>query len=119
MKLQDVILRAMAKKLTWIDAAEIAGISPIKMHLRRRRYQVFGYTGLFGRRRRKRIVYRIPMETAERVLQLYQEKYADVGVHLFYNELREREGIRLPFNWVKQALLGADLMRPGRGPKAR
>ena len=27
MKLQDVILKAMAKKLTWIEAAEIAGMS--------------------------------------------------------------------------------------------
>jgi hypothetical protein len=27
MKLQDVILKAMAKKLSWIEAAEIAGMS--------------------------------------------------------------------------------------------
>ncbi len=27
MKLQEVILKAMAKKLTWIEAAEIAGMS--------------------------------------------------------------------------------------------
>lgn len=27
MKLQDVILNAMAKKLTWIEGAEIAGMS--------------------------------------------------------------------------------------------
>lgn len=27
MKLQDVILKAMAKKISWMDAAEIAGMS--------------------------------------------------------------------------------------------
>ena len=32
MKLQDVILKAMAKKLRWIEAAEIAGMSVRQMH---------------------------------------------------------------------------------------
>jgi hypothetical protein len=27
MKLQDVMLKAMAKKITWMDAAEIAAVS--------------------------------------------------------------------------------------------
>jgi hypothetical protein len=27
MKLQDVILKAMAKKISWIDAADVAGMS--------------------------------------------------------------------------------------------
>jgi hypothetical protein len=34
MKLQDVILKAMAKKISWIDAAEIAGMSVCNMHSR-------------------------------------------------------------------------------------
>jgi hypothetical protein len=29
MKLQDVLLKAMAKKITWWDAAEIIGVSAI------------------------------------------------------------------------------------------
>ena len=36
MKLQDVILKAMAKKLTWMDAAEIAGMSVRNMQRKRR-----------------------------------------------------------------------------------
>ncbi len=35
MKLQDVILKAMAKKISWIDAAEIAGKSVPNMQRKR------------------------------------------------------------------------------------
>jgi hypothetical protein len=45
MKLQDVILKAMAKKLTWIEAAEIAGMSVRNMQRKRQAYQEYGYTG--------------------------------------------------------------------------
>jgi len=42
MKLQDVILKAMAKKITWM-AAEIAGISDRTMRRIKDRYEEFGY----------------------------------------------------------------------------
>jgi hypothetical protein len=46
MKLQDLILKAMARKITWIDAAGIAGMSVRNMQRMRARYQEGGYTGL-------------------------------------------------------------------------
>jgi len=39
MKLQDVILNAMARKLTWMEAAEIAGMSVCHLQRRREAYQ--------------------------------------------------------------------------------
>src|SRR5215469_836054 len=50
MKVQEVILRAMAKKITWWQAAEIIGISDRQMRRWRERYEEFGYDGLFDRR---------------------------------------------------------------------
>src|SRR3954467_1545374 len=61
MKLQDVILKAMAKKITWLEAAEIIGVCDRTMRRIRERYQEFGYDGLFDQRRRKRTYLRIPM----------------------------------------------------------
>src|SRR5205814_369194 len=46
MKVQEVILRAMAKKITWWQAAEIIGISDRQMRRWRERYEAFGYDGL-------------------------------------------------------------------------
>jgi len=104
MKLQDVILKAMAKKLSWIEAAEIAGMSVRNMQRMRARYQEHGYDGLFDRRRGKNSYQRVPMETAERVLELYREKYADFNVRHFHEKLQEMEQIGLSYSWVKQAL---------------
>jgi len=120
MKLQDVILKAMAKRITWM-AAEIAGVSDRTMRRIKERYQEFGYDGLFDQRRRKRSIHRIPMETAERVLALYQEKYFDFSVLHFHEKLRQEHGIQLSYSWVKQALQGAGLVarRRKRGTHRR
>jgi len=114
MKLQDVILKAMAKKLSWIEAAEIAGMSVRNMQRMRQRYQEDGYNGLFDQRRGKRSIHRVPMEIAERVLALYGDKYADFNVRHFHEKLREVEQIELSYTWVKQALQGAGLVARGR-----
>src|ERR1700687_5345323 len=53
MKVQEVILRAAAKKITWWQAAEIIGISDRQMRRWRERYEEFGVRGLFDRRRGK------------------------------------------------------------------
>jgi transposase len=121
MKLQDVVLKAMAKKLTWIEAAEIAGMSVRNMQRMRQRYVEGGYTGLFDQRRGKRSIHRIPMETAEKVLALYRDKYFDFNVRHFHEKLGQQEGIRLSYSWVKQALQGAGLVgrRRKRGPHRR
>ena len=48
MKLQDAILKAMAKKISWLDAAEIIGVCDRTMRRMREGYQKFGYDGLRG-----------------------------------------------------------------------
>src|ERR1700721_2631563 len=53
MKVQEVILQAMAKKITWFQAAEIIGISDRHMRRWRERYEEGGFRGLFDRRQGK------------------------------------------------------------------
>jgi transposase len=61
----------MAKKISWLEAAEMAGVTDRTMRRIKDRYTEFGYTGLFDQRKGKRSIHRIPMETAEEVLRLY------------------------------------------------
>jgi hypothetical protein len=121
MKLQDVILKAMARRITWIQAAEIAGMSVRNMQRLRARYQEHGYSGLFDQRRGKRSYHRVPLDTAEQVLGLYRDTYYDLNVRHFHEKLREQHGIQLSYSWVKQALQGAGLVarRKKRGPHRR
>lgn len=74
MKVQEVILRAMAGKLKWWEAAEIIGVTDRTMRRWRQNYEAFGYDGLFHRQRGKPSPKRIPVETIEKVLGLYQEQ---------------------------------------------
>src|SRR5205809_830048 len=106
MKVQEVILRAMAKRITWWQAAEIVGISDRSMRRWRERYQEFGYDGLFDKRRGKASPRRVPMALAEQVLQFYREKYFDLNVLHFHQKLVEEHGIRLSYTWVKLARQG-------------
>jgi len=114
MKLQDVILKAMAKKISWLAAAEIAGVSDRTMRRLRQRYQESGYTGLFDQRRGRRSIHRIPMQTAELVLGLYRERYFDLSVRHFHEKLAEEHALEISYSWVKQALQGAGLVARGR-----
>src|SRR4029079_17383520 len=77
MKVQDVMLQAMAKKITWRQGEEILGISDRHMRPWRERYVEEGYDGLFDRRRGKPSRRRVPVATVEKVFALYREKYFD------------------------------------------
>jgi hypothetical protein len=51
MKVQEVILRAIDGKLSWVQAADILGYSPRPMRRIRWRRPHYGYDGLLDRRR--------------------------------------------------------------------
>ena len=114
MKVQEVILRAMAKRITWWQAAEIMGISDRHMRRWRERYEEFGDDGLFDRRRGKPSPQRVPMALVEQILGLYREKYFDLNVRHFHEKLRAEHQIELSYTWVKLALQGAGLVERGR-----
>jgi transposase len=121
MKLQDVILKAMAKKINWLEAAEIIGVCDRTMRRMREGYQKFGYNGLMDRRKGRHSFHRVPMETAEEVLRLYREVYFDLNIRHFHEKLRDEHKIELSYTWVQLALQGAGLVakRRKRGPHRR
>jgi hypothetical protein len=52
-KVQDVLLKAMAKKISWVAAAEIIRFTPRTMRRWRDRLEQDGYKGLADRRKGK------------------------------------------------------------------
>ena len=110
MKIQEVILKAMAGKLKWWEAAEIIGVTDRTMRRWRERYQEHGYGGLWDYRKKSPSPKRIAVEVLERVLQLYREKYFDFNVQHFHEKLREEHGISQSYTWVKTALQEAGLV---------
>ena len=110
MKIQEVILKAMAGKLKWWEAAEIIGVTDRTMRRWRERYQEHGYSGLWDHRKRSPSPKRIAVEVLEQVLRLYREKYFDFNVQHFHEKLEEEHGIKQSYTWVKTALQQAGLV---------
>lgn len=114
MKFQEVILRAMSKQITWLQAAEILGMTPRNMRRYRSRLEKGGYDGLIDQRTRRPSPKRVPMEDVEKVLTLYREQYFDFNVRHFHEKLRDEHEIRLSYTWVKNALQKAGLVGKSR-----
>lgn len=110
MKIQEVILRAIDKQITWLEAAGIIGVSPRQLRRWRIGWERYGYDGLFDRRLGKPSPKRVPLKTVEEVLRLYREKYAGLNVQHFHEKLVEDHKIALSYTWVKKALQGAGLV---------
>jgi transposase len=121
MKIEQVILRALSKQITFWQAAHIARISP--RHLRRlyERYRRYGFDGLYDRRKGRPSPKRVPLAVVEQVLCLYREKYFDFSVRHFHEKLREEHGIDYSYTWVKRLLQEAGLVAQTRkrGPHRR
>lgn len=107
MKVQEVILRAFAKQITWIQAAEILGRSPRQVRRMKSNYEKHGFHALFDGRIGKASPRRAPIEVVEEVFRLYREEYFDFNCKHFHEKLVERHGIQVSYTWTKCLLQAA------------
>lgn len=112
---REVIVQAIAKQITWIQAAWICGMTDRHMRRLKERYVTQGYDGLVdqrgGRPRRKRIA----VETIERICTLKRERYADFSVQHFWEKVREEHGIVIGYTWLKLMLQAVGLAEKSAG----
>ena len=114
MKVQQVILKAMAGEYTWIQAADILGMHPRSVRRWRERLEMHGYDGLLDRRRGTPSPRRAPLAEVERVLRLYRGKYAGFNGRHFHDVARREHEVKLSYSFVKKALQEAGLLPKGR-----
>jgi transposase len=113
MKRQEVICRALAKTLTWLQAADILGIDPRSLRRWRARYEAGGVLALYDRRQLPSR-HKAPVVEVQRILCLYRERYQGWNVRHFYRFARRAHAVRLSYSFVKLALQEAGLVRKGR-----
>lgn len=118
MKVYEVITRALAGQLSWIQAAEILGRSPRSIRRLRWLLQHRGYDGLFDRRRQTPSPKRAPVAEVERLLALYRDRYQGFNVRHFHQLVRRQHGVRFCYAFVKKALQSAGLVAKQR-PRGR
>jgi transposase len=127
MKVQEVILRALSGRQSWLQVADVLGVSARTVRRLRLRYQHLGYDGLIDHRRRRPSARAVPLAEVQRILQLYRDRYGPrdgqpgFNVRHFYSTLRREHGVTVSYSFVKQAVQTAGLIgkRRARGRHRR
>lgn len=118
---KEIILKAINKQITWIQAADILRITPRHMRRLKWRYEKYGYGGLRDYRAGRFYRRRIPLETIRELCRLKQEVYPDFSVQHFYEYAREKHKLSLSYNWARIVLEEAGIVEkaPARGKYRR
>jgi len=110
MRVHEVLMRAVNRELSWIQAADILGCTPRSLRRWRLRYQKFGMHGLVdGRTRGHRSPRWVRPEAVEPLLRLYRERYRGFNVRHFCALARREHGLVL--RGASEGLRGAPLDR--------
>ena len=115
MKVQEIILKAIAGEIKWIQAADILGVSARTIRRKLRSYQEYGIDGLLDLRTCRPSRRRVPYAIVKQVLTLYREEYFDFNVKHFHENLQEKHGIVHSYTWVKDLLQRAGYVKRGKG----
>jgi len=91
----QILMKAIAREISWVQAADILGATPRHLLRVRRRVEGHGFgslrDGRGGRLRRKRI----PVATIRELCRLRRECYPDFSVRHFYERATEIHGLTL------------------------
>jgi transposase len=118
---REVITKAIARQLNWVQAAEIIGIKPRQMRRIRWRVEHYGLDAIMdqrgGRPRRKRI----KAGTIELLCRLKRDVYPDFSLRHFYEHVTEKHGLKVSYNWLRLMLQEAGIVakEPARGKYRR
>lgn len=114
---REVIQKAIEKKITWIQAASICGVTARHMSRLRERYERLGIGGLRDGRTGKRQPRRISEKTEREVCRLKRKVYPDFSVRHFHEFAVRDHGLKLGYTWTLVVLQKHGLVEkaPGRG----
>jgi transposase len=119
MRVKDVLMRAVRKEISWVQAAEILGISGRSMRRWKSKFDRFGLHGVVDERTRGHSSpRRATRGELECLVKLYERRYAGLNVRHFYSLARREHGITRSYSFVRQVLQAAGLVRKRR-PRGR
>jgi transposase len=119
MRVREVLMRAVQREISWIQAADILGISARNMRRWKVKFETAGLEGVLDRRTLGHAnPRRVTRGELERLLALYQKRYQGVNVRHFCAIARREHGLQWSYSFVRQALQVAGLIKKRR-PRGR
>lgn len=114
MTVREVIVRTIAGQYTWLQAADILGMSPRTLRRWRWRMDHCGQTGLIDMRHGRPSPRRIEAAEIRRIVELYRSRYRGFNCRHFHQIAKREHEVAVSYNLVKQILQSAGLVRKGR-----
>jgi hypothetical protein len=111
---EQVFVKALEKRISWLQAADILGVTP--RHMRRIRWSVERYgmdvlkDGRSGSRRK-----RISGATIKELCRLKRELYSDFSIRHFHEFATEKHGLKLSYTMARTVLQAAGLAEKASG----
>jgi transposase len=119
MRVREVLMRAVQREISWIQAADILGISDRNMRRWKVKFETAGLEGVVDRRTLGHAnPRRVTRRELEQLLTLYQRRYQGVNVRHFCAIARREHGLKWSYSFVRQALQVAGLVKKRR-PRGR
>ncbi len=112
MKFEEIYERTTARALSQYEAASILGVSERTFRRWRDRFEADGAAGLYDRRRGKLSGRRVAVDTALRVLELFDTRYWDFTAKHFHEKLVSAHGFTHSYNGVRLTLQAHGRLRP-------
>lgn len=82
---KEVMAKAIEGKITWLQAADILGMTPRHVRRIRRQYERLGVDAFRDHRGSTPRCKRIPLKTIEQLYRLRREKYSDFSIQHFWS----------------------------------
>jgi transposase InsO family protein len=118
MKLHEVLVKAIAGKMTWLEAADVIGVRPRTMRRWRARMEQYGIDGLKDRRMVSPSGKAIKPPELAKWLSLYRTRYRGYNARHFWATCRREHGLTWSYTLIREALQKAGLVRRHR-PRGR
>jgi hypothetical protein len=114
MKVHEVFVRAIEGQISWLQAADILGLSPRTVRRWRARMDRYGIPGLCDRRCQSPSRRAIRTAELKRWLRLYRTRYRGYNARHFWSTCRREHGLTWSYTLIRTALQAAGLVRKHR-----
>jgi transposase len=112
MKFEEIQDRFRRGRLSAVEASEWLGVSERTFRRWRGRFDAEGPVGLLDRRLGKVSPARIAVDEVDRIVSLYQARYAGWNVRHFHERAVEKHGLTASYGWTKSVLHASGAVRP-------
>jgi transposase len=118
---REVITKAIARQLSWVQASEILAVSARHMRRLRRKVERWGMSAVMDQRGGRPRRQRVKAGTIEFLCRLKRDVYPDFSLRHFYEQVTERHGVKVSYNWLRLMLQEAGVVEkePARGKYRR